>query len=307
MEEKIGNVILNLDHYSGVDLYSDGEVEDELLEIVRNYPESEYSRIISERASWPILYHLSSVRENCVEWIELDKEASILEVGAGCGAITGALAQKVPNGKVTCVELSKRRSMINATRHRNHDNIEIIVGNFEDVEESLPKFDVITLIGVLEYAKSYIHSKTPFQDFLGTILRHLNPNGRLIIAIENKIGMKYWAGCREDHTGRFFDSMEGYPEDQSIRTFSRKELKDLLEEDGYRNVKFYYPYPDYKLPTAIYSDSYLPEKGSLYRNMRNFDQDRLRLFDESKAWDTVLNSGLFPEFSNSFLVIAQGD
>lgn len=307
MKEKVGNVILNLDYYAGADLYSDGGVEDELLEIVQNYPESEYSRIISERASWPILYHLSSIRKNCVEWIELDKKAAVLEIGAGCGAITGALALKVPNGKVTCVELSKRRSLINATRHKDHGNIEIIVENFEDVEKSLPKFDVITLIGVLEYAKSYIHAKAPFEIFLNAILQHLNPNGQLIIAIENKIGMKYWAGCREDHTGRFFDSIEDYPENQNIRTFSRKELTVLLEKSGYKRLKFYYPYPDYKLPMAIYSDSYLPQNKTLYQNIRNFDQDRLRLFDESKAWDTILNSGLFPEFSNSFLVIAQGD
>ena len=51
MKEKIGNVILNLDYYSGKDLYSDGKVEDELLEIVKNYSESEFSRIISDRAN----------------------------------------------------------------------------------------------------------------------------------------------------------------------------------------------------------------------------------------------------------------
>ena len=28
------------------------------------------------------------------------------------------------------------------------------------------------------------------------------------------------------------------------------------------------------------------------------------LFDETKAWDTVLEAGLFPEFSNSFFIAA---
>ena len=74
MKEKIGNVILNLDYYSGKDLYSDGKVEDELLEIVKNYSESEFSRIISDRANWPILYHLSPIRTNLIEWIDFRKE-----------------------------------------------------------------------------------------------------------------------------------------------------------------------------------------------------------------------------------------
>ena len=38
--------------------------------------------------------------------------------------------------------------------------------------------------------------------------------------------------------------------------------------------------------------------------MRNFDGDRFILFDEGKAFDNVIENGLFPEFSNSFLVIA---
>ena len=37
MEEKIGNVTLNYDYYSGEDLYSEGdEAENKVLEIVKN-------------------------------------------------------------------------------------------------------------------------------------------------------------------------------------------------------------------------------------------------------------------------------
>ena len=54
MNEKIGNVILNYKHYSGTDLYSDGEVEDELLDIVKNHEEREFNSIIAERKKWAI-------------------------------------------------------------------------------------------------------------------------------------------------------------------------------------------------------------------------------------------------------------
>ena len=59
----------------------------------------------------------------------------VLEVGSGCGAITGALARKA--GSVTCVDLSKKRSMINAYRHSDYDNITIHVGNFPDISSTL--------------------------------------------------------------------------------------------------------------------------------------------------------------------------
>ena len=93
-------------------------------------------------------------------------QAQILEIGAGCGAITGGLAKKVRS--VTCVDLSRRRSLINGTRNRKCDNVRIMVGNFNDIvlEE---KFDYITLIGVMEYAAYYTEGKEPFRGFLENI------------------------------------------------------------------------------------------------------------------------------------------
>jgi hypothetical protein len=131
------------------------------------------------------------------------------------------------------------------------------------------------MIGVFEYGCSYISSETPYTDFLKTAASHLAPGGRLVIAIENRLGMKYFAGCTEDHTGRFFDGIEGYPETDSARTFSRKELEDLLRSAGLDSFTFYYPYPDYKLPMAVFSDRRLPKPGELRMNMMNFDRKRL--------------------------------
>ena len=57
MAEQIGKVILEDTFYPGEDLYCDGDVEDTLLSIVKQYPESEYPKIIEKSESWPVLYH----------------------------------------------------------------------------------------------------------------------------------------------------------------------------------------------------------------------------------------------------------
>ena len=120
-----------------------------------------------------ILYHLSPVRENIIEWIPFKENAKVLEIGSGCGAITGKLAEK--SGNVTCVELSKKRSLINAYRNKEKNNIEIMVGNFQDIEKNLDDdYDYILLIGVLEYAASYIKSNSPYREFLDIIKKHLS-------------------------------------------------------------------------------------------------------------------------------------
>jgi len=304
MDELVGKVKLNYLHYSGLDLYSDGPVEDELLDIVKTYSKENYNSIIAQKKSWPILYHLSHIRENLVEWLPITKEHTVLEVGAGCGAITGCLADKAK--MVTCIELSKKRSMINAYRNQDKNNIEIMIGNFEDVEKSITeKYDFITLIGVLEYSEKYISSDTPYETFLRIIKNHLKPSGQVIIAIENKLGMKYWAGCKEDHTGQYFDGLENYRHTTGVRTFSKTELERLLSAAGFKTSKFFYPYPDYKLPMLIYSDEYLPKENELDNNVRNFDNDRFFLFDETNVFNSIINEGVFPLFSNSYLVIAQ--
>lgn len=300
--EKIGNVTLDYSKYPGEDLYCDGAVEDELLEIVKTTDPAEFPRIIEERHSWPILYHLSTIRENIVEWLPMDKHSKVLEVGSGCGAITGVLARKA--GSVTCVELSRKRTLINAYRHRDCDNVEIHVGNFKDIEPKLPAdYDYILLIGVLEYADGYIGGDTSHEDFIRILQKHLAGGGRIVIAIENKYGLKYFAGCREDHTGGFFDGIEDYPENRGVRTFGREGLDGLLARVFPGERHFYYPYPDYKFMKNLYSDDRLPKAGELTDNIRNFDRDRMVLFDEKQAYDGLIREGSFPFFSNSFLVV----
>lgn len=303
--EIIGNVVLNTEDYPGRDLYSDGEIEDVLLDIAMNTDPADFDRVVEERKNWPVMYHFSSIRTNIMSWMPITKDMKVLEIGSGCGAITGTIAQKA--GSVTCVELSRKRSLINAYRNREKDNIEIRLGNFEDVEKKLDTdYDMITLIGVFEYAQGYISSADPYHDFLSIILRHLKPGGQLVMAIENRLGMKYFAGATEDHSGQYFEGMEGYSDTSRARTFAKPELEEILSGCGLSDYTFYYPYPDYKFPMSVYSDYYLPKRGELRTNLANFDRERLILFDETQAFDSLVDSGLFPLFANSFLVVARG-
>ncbi len=300
--EMIGKVELDYTDYPGEDLYCDGKVEEELLEIARNCSSEEFQGIIEDRKEWPVLYHLSKQRENIVSWLPITKKDRVLEIGSGCGAITGALADMA--GEVTCIDLSRQRSLINAYRHENCDNIKIKVGNFKDIEPKLEEdFDYALLIGVFEYGQLYIGGGTPFEDFLKIIRKHVSKKGKIVIAIENKFGLKYFAGCREDHLGTFFSGVEGYPDGGSVRTFSRPGLERIFKNCGEEKYTFYYPYPDYKFMTTLFSDSYLPKTGELTNNMRNFDRDRMLLFDEKKVFDGLSEDGLFSQFSNSFLVV----
>ena len=174
MTEQIGKVTLDYTFYNGQDQYSDGDIENDLLQLIMEEPDVE--KILAEDDRWPVLYHFSPVRQNILEWYPFKKDASVLEIGAGCGAISGVLCRNAKH--VTSVDLSKRRSLINANRNKEYDNLTIMVGNFNDVVLK-EKYDYITLIGVLEYAGYYTDDEHPFEAFLKKISGYLKGCGPL--------------------------------------------------------------------------------------------------------------------------------
>ena len=289
--------------------YSDGDVEDEILDLYKKGLSDEQRRkILSDNPSWPIRYHLAYERGNLVNWYEFKKGSRVLEVGGGCGAITEAL---VANKDITVVsnELSERRATINAYRNKSASNLEIVVGNLQDYKPK-EKFDYIVCVGVLEYSGTFINSDNPYEEFIRLLKGFLKPNGVILVAIENKLGFKYLSGAREDHTGGYFDGINNYPKKEPrVRTFGREELTALFEQAGIAINNYYFPFPDYKLPKIIYSDKYLPgqdgvavPKGVL--PSPNFDQSREHLFSEQLFVDSLEKNRLFSSMANSFMVEA---
>ena len=103
--------------------------------------------------------------------------------------------------------------------------------------------------------------------------------------------------------GTLFEGLEGYPTTKGVKTFTKKELSGILEKAGGLKASWYYPFPDYKLPMTVFSDRRLPLKGEMNRMETNYDRLRLQLFQESPVYDSLLENDLFPEFSNSFLLL----
>lgn len=292
---------LVLDYYSGQDLYCDGDVESRIMEFVQNnYDLENLDENTTAAEHFAFIYHLSEVRENILNWYPFKRDCRILEVGSGCGAITGLLCQKA--GYVTSVELSKDRAAINYERHKDLENLEIVVGNLNNL---IPHsdYDYVILNGVLEYACSYTKGEKPFETFLKNIKKYLKKKGKLIVAIENRMGLKYFAGAPEDHTDQCFWGIKKYPFDNTVKTFSKAELEELLKQAGYPYMSFYYPYPDYKFPTEIFTDSNI-NSGQYGKAGIYVEKCNKRLFDEKSVADSLAKEKILDKFANSFLIEA---
>lgn len=287
---------LNLDYYQGESEYSDGTMEDELLQLFESGASKD--DFLKKDCRWPTLYHLSDFRQNILSWYPFRKDSSLLEVGAGCGALSGLFCRRA--AKVTSVELTKRRSSVNYARNSEFPNLEIISGNFHNIRFS-EKFDYIVLNGVLEYAASFTDTDNPYEDFLNELKKLLKPDGVILIAIENRLGMKYLNGAPEDHTSALFSGINDYAGIDFVRTFSKNELVDLITRSGFAYHKLYYPAPDYKFPTAIYTDRSVGMADSSLHDY-SFNANRLTLFSEQEFERLLKEEKILSSFFNSFLI-----
>jgi hypothetical protein len=177
-----------------------------------------------------------------------------------------------------------------------------------------PTYDIVTLIGVLEYAGtlndgSFASREDAWLSTLKLAASALRRKGVLILAVENPLGLKYWSGCGEDHTGRPFDSIHGYPNHRTPVTFSKKQIESLLRQAGLNNFTFYYPFPDYKFTRTIIRDTSIPPASVFLHNWIEipfYDSAGKRdyLVHEGLALRQLCRAGLLHEFANSFLVLA---
>jgi len=260
----------------------------------------------SKATKWTFRYHLGQGRSAIFKALGLQGDLKVLELGAGCGALSRYLGENCES--VDCVESSYVRAQIAKERCRNLDNVNIFCCDIFHVEFQ-PLYDIVTLIGVWEYAPMF--SDEPAEEACRKLLKlacsALKPDGVLLIAIDNKIGLKYWTGAPEEHSGRFYDGIHGYPNDKVPITFSKTELRKYLTEAELQHIHFYHCFPDYKFGDTFFSDLGQDEKLYLHNWISvPFPHAIQRKYDihEGLTLRTLSRAGLLREFANSFLVAA---
>ncbi len=290
--------------------YSDGpDVEQRLLDTVTYAADrSTFSpELVKHIQDWPSEYHLSRRRHCLLRPLGISKGARVLELGCGCGALTRYLGEI--GAEVLAVEGSLMRARIAAQRSRDLPNVRVVVDDLLHFQTD-ERFEYVLLIGVLEYAARFSPDNRPFESYLQVVTRLLKPGGKLVVAIENQLGLKYLNGCTEDHVDTRFFGVQDLYGGKTARTFGREELKSLLGTAGLPHARFYYPFPDYKLPSVVLSekafadDDFNAADVVAHCTARDYSGSPYRSFDDALVADVVHRNKLLAELSNSFLVVA---
>jgi len=303
--------------------YSDGDTEEEYIyqAVTQAKDLSSLSDdLLRYERDWASECHLSSKRANVFRALDFSGMERILEIGSGCGAITRFLGEQ--GGEVHAVEGSLRRAEITRKRCRDLDNVEVVCSNFNNLKLPGTYYNLAILTGVLEYAGKYGKSgENPIEaavSMIRRILDCLGPDGKLIVAIENRIGFKYLAGASEDHFSRPWVGLCQYPEceepqykeKQGIETWDKSQWNEILHHFQDISSHWYYPFPDYKLATTLLSEHFFqttPQVASCLARVKSRDYTALwrPLLDEQLFWQTVGDAGMAEEMANSFVVVLE--
>lgn len=300
--------------------YSDGQTSEQLLHGILSDAQdlsSDSQELNEQIVDWPSEYHLSSARANLLRPLNLSGIRRVLELGCGCGSITRYLGEQ--NGiEVDSIEGSPSRAALAALRCRDLDSVTISSANFNQIDIPENHYDLVLFIGVMEYAGRFSQRETDQQallDLLAMAKKAAKPNGVTLIAIENRVGLKYLMGACEDHYGVPYVGLDDYPESSGIRTYTRSEWQSLLEQAALSEYHFAYPFPDYKVPSLMFDDQALIDeanRSSIYDKLGRI-KSRCYLSDfnlgdnEGRMWQGFYTAKTLAEHSNSFLIFASND
>lgn len=269
---------INLDYYKEeLDKKEIPEEYEEILEKVNN-AKGDVSLTLNQKSKIKNILALSETRENILSWYEFKKDCSILELNAHYGELTGLLCKRAK--KVVSIERSKLFSEIIKKRYENTNNLELYVGELEQIELK-EKFDYAIIIGVAE----------KLEEYLEFAKEHVNDESKIIIALNNKFGIKSWITLKED----------SQVINNSKTAMSKKKIDKILSG---LNTKYYYPFPDYKMANIILTQKCNPSVSIINRDLTYKDEDVN--FKETEAFKEIIKED--PEkvfsYSNSFLIEA---
>jgi SAM-dependent methyltransferase/aminoglycoside phosphotransferase (APT) family kinase protein len=184
----------------------------------------------------------------------------VLDLGCGSGITSIGLARWAR--EVVSCDLTFERVAFLALRAQEMglSNIRAIcAGDTRPLPFPDASFDCVVLNGVLEWSAA--EGSRPVRDgqleFLGEVLRILQPDGHLYIGIENRYGYGYFFGIPEDHTGVKYAALaprwladvlvkraNGHP--YRTYTYGYRGMHKLLDGAGFPSATFFAPIPDYR-------------------------------------------------------------
>lgn len=147
------------------------------------------------------------------------------------------------------------------------------------------------------------------EQVVSGLSRYLAPHGRLLLAMNNRMGLRYFCGDKEPYTGQVFDGLEGYRmaygQKADIfqgRMYGSGEVRQWLQAAGFIGVQFYAVLSDLSHPAFLFREDFLPNEDLTGRVFPFYNQPESVFLEEENLYPSVVVNDLFHQLANAYLV-----
>jgi hypothetical protein len=239
---------------------------------------------------------------NLLRGIEIQGDDDVLELGSGWGTLTRYLAQH--SRHVDAVAADPSHGDLTAARVSGLDNVNVFIGTLDDLPQG-DGYDIV-VIGDVESLGWDAADPQAVQRDLRSIATHLRVGGALVLAADNRLGVKVLAGG----TDRPPTSVAGGTSSPgTLRKFQPRELESLAEAVGLSTSTFAV-FPDRWSPRVVMDlESLRAHAPTMITRLPVFPSPDgapalPRVADEKELWRAWVGRNMAADVANAFLVIA---
>lgn len=163
-------------------------------------------------------------------------------------------------------------------------------------------YDYVIVVDALEYAQNpdallkYIHSL-------------LKPDGRLLLAADNRLGIRYFCGDQDAFSGKNYDGIENYRhvqpwerESMKGRAYSKAEITGFLENAGFMRHRFFSVFPRIENPQLLLAEDYEPNEALDIRVFPEYNNPDTVFLMEEELYPSLMANGLLHGMANGFFI-----
>lgn len=186
------------------------------------------------------------------------------------------------------------------------EEIETYAENIDYKDEPTIKvgsgYKYVVMLGAFEYMKRP-------QVTLESLKNRLSEDGTMLIAMDNRFGLRYFCGDRDIFTDRNFDGIEDYirinQSDRSSmhgRGYTKAEAFKLLTAAGLQDTHSFSVLPSIDEPQLFYAEDYTPQEEMSVRFNEYYNNPDTIFIQESSIYQKIIENGMFHQMANGYLI-----